>query len=473
MGIIGRRIKSKSGTICDLNYSEKSNSPIKFSLAICIWLSGALFYLFQFVLRSSMGSMSDRIMQDLNISASMFAILSSSYYISYTLSQFPIGYLLDRFGHKKVFRISILSCLIGSILLTFSSSLFMFWLSRLVIGFGGSCAFIGCSTMSHALFSDRIKPLFIGSIGGMGKMGGILAAGPLVSLIGSAAFPTWRSVYVYMSLLGLLVGIMIWLFMINKSDIEMCRINKNINENNNGAEGDDKYSEQISEQVFDQSNFTSNVSPTKTVEAFKVLIKNKNIWLIALYAGLTYVPMSVFADAWAMLFIKNKLMVTSIEASYAVSMIFVGSFMGSSFIIPLLCNFLSKKTILLVTTFLSFIIFMILIYCDISYTVAIFLMCGIGILYGSHAFVWLYCSEFFPKLSASASGFVNGINMFFGMSLQPIVGMIMDKFGFNSNLVGGANTLSFNFGMSVVPICMFIGTIIVFLMPHVHNLKKH
>lgn len=462
MGIIGRRIKSRNGTICDLNYSEKSNSPIKFNLAICIWLSGALFYLFQFVLRSSMGSMSDRIMQDLNISASMFAILSSSYYISYTLSQLPIGYLLDRFGHKKVFRISVFSCLIGSILLTFSSSLFMFWLSRLIIGFGGSCAFIGCSTMSHALFSDRIKPLFIGSIGGMGKMGGILAAGPLVSIIGSAAFPTWRSIYVYMSLLGLFVGIMIWLFMINKSDIEMCKSNGN-RDGNGSDNGNGTGSGQEGVQ---------NISPTKTIEAFKILVKSKNIWLIAVYAGLTYVPMSVFADVWAMLFIKNKLMVSSVEASYAVSMIFVGSFMGSSFIIPLLCNFLSKKTILLVTTFLSFVIFMVLIYCDISYTVAMFLMGAIGILYGSHAFVWLYCSEFFPKLSASASGFVNGINMFFGMALQPIVGIIMDKFGFNSNLVGGANTLSFNFGMSIVPICMFIGTIIVFLMPHVHNSRK-
>lgn len=430
--------KQKQTNICNTNYSESSSkSVLKFNVAFFIWLSAALFYLFQFVLRSSIGSISDKVMQDLNISASMFALLSSSYYISYTISQFPIGYLLDKFGHKKIFRISVLSCLIGAVMLYFSSGLFTFWLSRLIIGFGGSCAFIGCATISHALFTERMKPLFIGSIGGMGKMGGIIAGGPLVSLIGTEIMPTWRSMYAYMAIFGGIVAIMIWIFMINKSDIEKCV--------HNSAKIDKK-------------------PLHNPISAFKILIKSKKLWIVALYAGLTYVPMSVFADAWAMIFMKNKFMISSTEASYAVSVIFVGSFIGSSFIIPFLCNFFSKKMILIITTFLSFLVFMLLIYANISYYFALFLMCMVGVLYGSHAFVWLYSSDLFPSLSSTASGFVNGINMFFGMAFQPIVGFIMDLCGYSSSIVGQSNMIAFYFGMSIMPISMLIGGILTFYM---------
>ena len=74
---------------------------------------GVTFVLFQFFLQLSSGVIINSIMTEMKLTALMAGILSSSFYLIYTIMQIPVGILFDRQSTRLLLSISAIVCSFG------------------------------------------------------------------------------------------------------------------------------------------------------------------------------------------------------------------------------------------------------------------------------------------------------------------------------------------------------------------------
>ncbi|MDC0348985.1 hypothetical protein OAN21_01060 [Alphaproteobacteria bacterium] len=71
---------------------------------VSVWLICAIFYLYEFLLRTVIGTFQHPIVHDLDLTSFQFSILSSTMYLFiYAAMQIPVGLLVDRLGLKNLF----------------------------------------------------------------------------------------------------------------------------------------------------------------------------------------------------------------------------------------------------------------------------------------------------------------------------------------------------------------------------------
>jgi OFA family oxalate/formate antiporter-like MFS transporter len=109
---------------------------------------------------------------------------------------FPIGFLADRFGSRKLMLSGVLAAGFGLLLLSFTQSLLMFYISFLILGFGaGGCtSVVSMSAVAHWFDKDLGKALGI-MASGFGASGIIV---PIIVWLITAY--NWRTTVIIMGL---------------------------------------------------------------------------------------------------------------------------------------------------------------------------------------------------------------------------------------------------------------------------------
>ena len=79
--------------------SEENKINLK---SLLVWLVCALFFMYEFLLRTVVGTFQIQLTDDLNLTPMSFSLLSSTGYLAiYGLMQIPVGLIAARFGLKK------------------------------------------------------------------------------------------------------------------------------------------------------------------------------------------------------------------------------------------------------------------------------------------------------------------------------------------------------------------------------------
>ena len=123
--------------------------PKKITLhGFIVWGICAFFFMYEFLLRTVLGTFQLPIMQDLQLSPFKFALLSSTaYQVIYGFMQLPVGIIAKRYGLKKTLLFAVVSCGVANLgfaltqdysLAIFFSNLDGLWF---ILWF---CLFIGC-----------------------------------------------------------------------------------------------------------------------------------------------------------------------------------------------------------------------------------------------------------------------------------------------------------------------------------------
>jgi DHA2 family multidrug resistance protein-like MFS transporter len=97
---------------------------------------------------------------------------SSGYFLVLTAAMLPAGLLGDRYGHKKVFLLSLGLFAVGSAACAFSSSVAEFMAARVLLGLAGAGVIVMAISSLTVLFSREERP----------KAVGILAAGNFLAM---------------------------------------------------------------------------------------------------------------------------------------------------------------------------------------------------------------------------------------------------------------------------------------------------
>lgn len=180
--------------------------------AILVWLICVFFYLYEFLLRTILGTFQQPIMHELNLTQVQFALLSStSYLLVYGLMQIPVGIIVDRFGLKKSMFVAVLICALSNLGFGFVTTYEMAVFNRILMGLGSSFGFV---CLLVAVYDWMPKPniaFFIGLSQFFGTLGPMLAGGPLNTLA-STGIVGWREIFIALAGIGIILSLVILLF---------------------------------------------------------------------------------------------------------------------------------------------------------------------------------------------------------------------------------------------------------------------
>ena len=406
--------------------------PIKNSIKPYIFFSIAgIFLLLEMGLQVSVSVITPELMTDLNISAVGVGVVSSFFFYSYTFMQIPSGLLFDSISSKKIISIGLLFCALGSFLFALSGGMFLASFGRLLIGLGSAFAWLAVLYVASEWFDDKHFALLAGLgmiIASVGAMGGQLPLSLLVQVVG------WREALILLSIIGLILAVAAFLVIEDKKP----------------------------KPPFKKENLASLKND------LLILLKRKQVWMIALFAFAIWAPITAFASLWGVPFIQVAYKTDINTAAFACSLIWIGVAIGS----PLFgwwSQKIQKRVITcIVGAIIGIISSVIIIYVPVPiYILNIMLiLCGIAAAGQSVSFAMIkdITNE---KLIGTAMGIINMAVVASGLIFQPVIGMLLKYFHkIADHTVGDAcavncyTAIDYHYALMVIP-AVFIVSLIV------------
>ncbi|MBU1628580.1 MAG: MFS transporter, partial [Gammaproteobacteria bacterium] len=173
-----------------------------------VCLSASLFFFYIFIQMLMFNAIGQDLMTTLQLTSTKFGTLFSAYFWGNVIFLFPAGLMLDRFSTKKIILSTMMLVVIGTFLFSFSNSITVAFLSRLLIGIGGAFALLVGLRLAARWFTPSHMALVSGTIITMGFLGGVVGQTPLALLEGAVG---WRHALQLDALFGLFLIFVMWL----------------------------------------------------------------------------------------------------------------------------------------------------------------------------------------------------------------------------------------------------------------------
>lgn len=425
--------KKDMNVIITNNHSSTDSTPVPLRVWL-IWLCGALFYCYQFILRTSPSVISEDLMVSFGVEGFGLGILTAFYYNAYASMQIPVGILLDRFGIRYLLTGAVLICATGSCLFGLATDVPMASLGRLLIGVGSSFAYIGTLKMATLWFPENKMGRVIGMTMLFGTLGAWLGGFPFGYLSECLG---WRDSMFIMVALG--VGLSLTFFLIIRNKPEDLGL----------------------EPINDES------PPTKSLfTGLKVVCQNPQAWIIAGYAGLMYVPLSAFADLWGTPFFAQLFQTDRTIAASITSMIYIGIAVGSPLITYLSDRYENRTLFMKTGAFICLVIYIIAIYIPHVPSSFMYVLLFIaGIAFTGQVLSFVLITQTLPRFATGvAVGLTNMLVMSSGVIFEPLVGKLLTFAGKPVYDHGSMYYAveDFQIALSVVPLSLLAAFILAF-----------
>ena len=397
--------------------------------AWAVWVAAGLFYCYEVILRAAPGVMTQGILDAFTIDATSLGLLTSFYYYAYVPLQIPSGMLLDKIGPRAVITISSILCTTGTWIFATTDSLHMAQFARFLLGAGSACAFISCLKIASEWFCSTRFALIAGLTNMLGTLGGTFAAVPLSILVNYA---DWQKATLWLAYVGVGITLICWLL------------------------------------IRDKPKNAKNKQPEPTVsirKALSILAVDRQIILAGAIGGLMYVPISSFAELWAVPFLMNSLNINNEWASFGSTMVFIGMAVGSPMVAKLAFKQKSYIKLMRLSAIVSAIFFLISAFAkSIGYFQSIAALFIGGLWLGGQVLCFSVVKERVPnQVSGTAMGFTNALVMLSGMIFLPLMGKILDS-GWSGSLDSyGVRIYSaddYQQAIFAVPACLIISWVL-------------
>lgn len=398
------------------------------AIGIFIWSIAAVFFLYEFFLRTFIGSIAPQLISDLHLSIAKFTLLGSAYYLAYGLMQVPVGMLTDKFGVKKIIIFAIVICALSTFLFAHSDHFTEALLARFLMGFGSSFAFVCLLVIVSNWLPNRFSGFFTGASQFIGTIGPVLAGGPLISWLVDHQI-NWRIALNDIGACGILLALLALLFVKNKP-----RGNR---EN----------------LLFLAKNEPFHIR-------LKNLLQTKQAWIIAIYSAAVYVAIAEMAAFWGTKYLQT-VGLSQKSAAYMISITWIAYAIGCP-----LFGFLSdltkrRKPFLILCALLGLCSMSLILYGHFTsrmiYEVLFFTL-GLAATGNNIGFVAI-AEHTNHNTKASALGLNNGMIMLVDTLLPLVISYLISI----ANGGGNAHDIplhAFVFGLSLLPVIYLLSLII-------------
>lgn len=366
-----------------------------FAWTIC--LLGALFYCYEYLLRTMPGIMEPELRQAFQLDSSGFGNLMGFYYYAYTPMQLPVGILIDRYGPRRLLIFASLVCALGSYLFTMENSLVVSEIGRFCVGFGSAFAFVGFMKLATIWLHPKRFALISGLIMTLCMLGVTQGNVLIASLLKQVG---WKETTVLFAGLGLIIAAVMAIVMPKNQ--------------NRGASLHAK---------------EESVETLKTLgKAMLEMAKKPIFWANGLVGCLLFLSLSGFAEAWGVSYFEQGRGLSKEVAVNLNNYVFWGWAIGGPFMGWLTEKLEKRRLPLLLGAIGTALAFAGILYLPESMPLGVMkgLLFSVGFCASSEILVFPIARELTSStLAASALAFTNMLIMIGGVVLQPGIGYLL------------------------------------------------
>jgi MFS family permease len=276
--------------------SPETSPPLALKpLYFLAWALCAIFYFFQYAVRSAPGVMQHQL--TLAWGGNHIGGMISAYYVAYAVMALIAGVLLDRYGPRRTIPYGI--AVVGIGCLVFAQGSEAAGMAGFVIqAIGAIFAFIGASYVAGRYLPSRMLAMFIGLTQCLGMAGAAFGSKPVHMLIDPAGrFQVpWQSVWVGFGCAGFVLAIATWAIM--------------------------------PRDTGDSASHHGPLSTASLMHPFTVVFSNPQSWLAGIIGGLLFLPTTIGALVWATSFLNAGKDMAMADAAMEASMVPIGWVIG-------------------------------------------------------------------------------------------------------------------------------------------------
>lgn len=424
---------------CNLNY-----------LPWVVWGLGCIFYFYEFLLQVSPSVMGNLLMKDFSFTAHSLGILAGVYFYSYAIMQIPAGIMMDKFGSHRLLTFASGICAIGSIAFGSTHSFVMAAFARFLIGFGSAFAVVGTLKLAATWFKPERFALLTGLMITIGMLGAINGEAPLARLIHAVG---WRHSMFLLGIAGLILTALIF-FIVKDAPSKK---------------------ETMHQTGLPPASSNSYLKPPGGLfHGLLTAIKNKQLWLVAIYGGLMYMPTPVFCGLWGVPFLTKKFSLDQLTASGLIILVFVGWAIGSP-LWGILSDRIARRLVpMYIGSVGALVTLLMIVYFPIKHLLVLqLLLLLFGIFSSGFLTAFSIAKEISDRLHVATNlSFMNMMNMIGIALIQPFIGQILDKLwtGGMSMGIRSYSLSNYQIAIAVLPIGLFIALL---LLPFIKETHCH
>jgi len=264
-------------------------------LYVLSWFLCALFYFYQYAIRSAPGIMQDELIQAWG--NSHLGLMIASYYTVYALMALVIGVLLDRYGAHTTMPIGIAITAAGCLIFA-QGSMAAGVGGYIIQAVGAIGAFVGSSYVAARYLPARTLALFVGLTQCLGMAGAAFGSKPTRILIDpkGAFHAPWQTVWLGFGVIGLVLAVAVWLIMPRDSG--------------------------------DSAGHHGHLTLGNLLKPFRIIFSNPQSWYAGIIGGLLFVPTTIGALGWGASMLNRGEHTTMAFAASDVSMVPIGWVIG-------------------------------------------------------------------------------------------------------------------------------------------------
>jgi len=379
-----------------------------------VWGVLILIYLIVFFQRLSVGAIAGDLKSTFGMNATQIANLGAMYFYAYTLMQIPTGILADKLGPRITVVSGSLLAGAASIMFSFSTSIGMAYVSRLLVGVGVSVVFLSILKIISIWFPAGDFATMSGLTSFMGNMGGLFAQAPLVIVVGLMG---WRASFLSMGIATLVLAFTAFILVKDSpSDIGLPEVNP---KPEHTEKGDGAKSRNVLVQLYH-------------------VVRNPQIWFPAIAFGGLNGGFIMFSGTFGITYLGFAYGMDKIAASGIISVAIISAAVANVFIGRLTDSLKLRKIPTIVMAVVSLAAWSSLVFADLSGWLIYLIAILMGVSTAVGAMCWSVGKEVSnPEYSGMALSIVNVTGCLFGALMPVICGRIIDI-----SIAGGAAPLA-------------------------------
>ncbi len=401
-----------------------------------VWGLAALYYFSDYMARVAPGVMHKSLQSAFGISEAGFGLLTYSFYIPYIIMQIPVGLLVDRFSIRRLLTCMSLMTAIGCTIFALSDNLWFAAVGRMFIGFSAAFAFISSLRLATAWFPPSMLGLLAGLTQALGMLGAAAGEAPISYLSQSLG---WRQSMYCLAVLFVILAFFLYRYIHDHESMALVKKNKN--------------------------------HAMSIMNSLKVVLKSRQIWINALYAGCLFGPTAVIGESYGPAFLQYGWGLSAHQAATAIGFIFIGWGFGGPILGSLSDRLGHRKSLMIFSAVCTFILTVVMIYFPLHHVGLAYMLYFIfGLTNSGVGLAYAVSTELPARAVVGTSiAFTNMASIFVGASLQPLVGKMIDAVaGERSFYVERLNLVDFQRPLSLLIVCAAFALILAFFVKETH-----
>ncbi len=361
-------------------------------------LSAGMFFFYEFIQMQMFNAISQSLLNDFHIGATTLGYIASSFFLGNVLLLFPAGMLLDRFSTRKIILTAMWITVISTIIFAKSHSLLLIGFCHLAAGMGNAFCFLSSIRIASRWFPAQRMALVLGIVISLAMLGGMVAQTPLTWLIAKV---DWRNALLIVGALGFAVILLIWSVV---RDV---------------PPGQEEF----------YRNQRQELRELGIKQSIVLALSNAQNWFAGFFISFMNVPLMLLGGLWGSLYLTTVNQVTSLQASYIISVLFLGAMIGFPVVGGFSDRIKRRRLPMILFAVFSLPIMVAIIYCtQLSFWALIGLYFALGFVMGAQTVGYPAISESnAPSITGTAMGFSALLIMGAPMIFEPLYGKLMDK----------------------------------------------